>query len=75
MKFENRAESFRRELDALLKKYNTALEAYDEFTGYPECGQDIQICVDIENIWDYDGNIIAMGGEIKLGQYYNGRSR
>ena len=34
------------ELKELLEKYNVEIESDDEYQGYPECGQDIQIRFD-----------------------------
>lgn len=44
--------SFLRELADLLDKYKGTITAADEWTGYAECGQDIQIAVETEE--DYD---------------------
>jgi len=37
---------FLKELSTLLEKYKIEITAADEWTGYAECGQDIQIRVD-----------------------------
>lgn len=37
---------FLKELSALMKKYNVEITASDEWGGYAECGEDIQIRVE-----------------------------
>jgi len=39
--------NFLNDLSSLLKKYNAEITASDEYPGYPECGEDIQICIEI----------------------------
>ena len=68
----NLVENFKKELRALLRKYNTALEADDEWIGYPECGQDIQMTASIYNVYDKDGYLIKEGGVARLGRYFTG---
>ena len=61
---------FIEELKALLKKYNATLKADDHFQGYAECGENIRMTVDIDWIYDKEGNVIFQGGEIDLGSYF-----
>lgn len=49
----DRREEFKSELNELLKKYRCDIYASDEWEGYPECGEDIQIRVE----FDYNTNI------------------
>lgn len=60
---------FKKDLAELLKKYNATIESQDEYRGYPECGEDIQITVDIEGTYDTDGNVILPNASFKLGRY------
>ena len=46
-------DEFIKEFNALLKKYNVCIRAYDNWTGYPECGEDIQIDIDSDE-WSID---------------------
>ncbi len=50
---------FFRELADLLDKHKVEILAADEYTGYPECGEDIQIR--IESTDDYNYLSIPMG--------------
>jgi len=59
---------FKAELGALLKKYGATLSAEDHYNGYPECGEDVRMTVDIPTIWE-DGEVIRNGVEIDLGTY------
>ena len=54
---------------ALLTKWNATIEADDHYKGYPECGQDIRIIVDIEAIYTTEGETIRPYTEIDLGRY------
>ena len=62
-------ESFRDELLQLLSKWGATVEADDHFDGWPECGQNIKIIVDIPSVYDDDGNCIREYTEINLGKY------
>ena len=63
------AASFRAELQALLDKYNATLEAKDHYQGYPECGEDIRMIVDIPAIYDEGGEMVREDTEVDLGHY------
>ena len=43
---------FLKELADLMDRYKAAFTASDEYRGYPECGEDIQIRIDIEDVYD-----------------------
>ena len=58
---------FKLELADLMEKYNMTIEASDEFMGYPECGEDIQICFECCPEYNHDEYLgIA---EENLGKY------
>lgn len=40
---KDRLNDFRRKLADLIEEYSVEITAKDEWTGYPECGEDIQI--------------------------------
>lgn len=64
--------SFRADLKALLAKYNADIEASDHYSGYPECGEDIKMIVNIPSL--YDGNEqIREYTEIDLGHWVDGK--
>ena len=44
----DKREEFKAELNALLIKYECDITASDEWMGYAECGQDIQICIEFD---------------------------
>jgi len=44
--------AFRAELQALLDKYHAIIKAADHFQGYPECGEDVRMTVEINSIYD-----------------------
>lgn len=44
-------EEFIEEFYNLLKKYNVEITARDEWSGYPECGEDIQISFYFKDKW------------------------
>ena len=58
---------FRRELQALLDKYDADLEAKDHYQGWAECGEDVRMTVDIPAIYDCKGSYIRPWVEIDLG--------
>ena len=60
---------FKADLSALLKKYNAVIEAEDEYQGYSECGEDIQISVWIDPVYESDGNTVSESSYFKLGRY------
>jgi|JI10StandDraft_1071094.scaffolds.fasta_scaffold226106_2 hypothetical protein len=61
--------AFRTELQALLDKYGAELEAKDHYRGFPECGEDVRMTVDIPAIWNRDGDLVREGAEINLGSH------
>ena len=60
---------FMYELKALLKKYNAELSAKDHYQGYPECGEDVRMTVDINGINGIECDYI----ELDLGEYIDGK--
>jgi len=44
---------FLKELSSLLEKYGVEITASDEWTGYAECGQDIQMRVETDGSKSY----------------------
>ena len=55
----DRIKEFKAEFSALLKKYNVEITAADEWSGYAECGKDIQITIEFND----------SQSEIKCGSY------
>jgi len=60
---------FKADLSTLLKKYNAVIEAEDVYQGYSECGEDIQISIWIDPIYETDGNTVSESSYFKLGRY------
>jgi hypothetical protein len=56
---------FLNDLKALLKKYNAEITCADHYQGYPECGEDVRMTVDIPSIYN-QGEIIREWTEIDL---------
>jgi len=54
--------NFKAELSALLAKYDAVLSAKDHYEGYPECGEDVRITVELKEPCI----------DIDLGSYYRG---
>lgn len=63
-------EEFKTKFRALLSEYGAEISAKDEFTGYPECGEDIRIRVDIPSLYDPDGNCLREWTDIDLGSFF-----
>ena len=65
-----------KDLSELFKKYSigsdVTIDARDYYQGYAECGQDIQMIIDIPSVYDSDGNCLRECTEINLGTYYYG---
>jgi len=61
--------AFRKELQALLDKYGAELEARDHYRGFPECGEDIRMTVDIPAAWTKEGELVREAAEIDLGSH------
>jgi hypothetical protein len=57
---DEKTKLFLKELADLMEKHNAELSAKDEWTGYAECGEDIQIRLEIKDVYDD----IAFGGYI-----------
>lgn len=62
------AKAFRDELQALLDKYGAELSAKDHYQGYPECGEDIRMTVDIPAVLEM-GYVTREYAEIDLGAH------
>lgn len=60
---------FKADLSVLLQKYNAVIEAEDVYQGYSECGEDIQISIWIDPIYETDGNTVSESSYFKLGRY------
>jgi len=56
----NAEELFKQDLKQLLEKYKARLSASDHYIGWPECGEDIRITVELDET-PY---------EIDLGRYF-----
>lgn len=65
---------FEAELQALLNKWGANISADDHYQGYPECGEDIRMQVEIPAIYDADHNCVREWTQIDLGQYVFCRS-
>lgn len=63
---------FLKDLRDLLATYGATLEAEDHWTGYPECGEDVRMTVDIPAIYDNDGDTVRDACQINLGKYQDG---
>ena len=46
---DNNVLNFMKELGVLIEKYGIEITADDEYLGYPECGEDIQIRIESES--------------------------
>lgn len=66
---ESVEDTFRAELNELLKRWGAEIEAEDHYPGYPECGEDIRMTVDIPALYDEHGNIVREWCEVDLGSY------
>lgn len=62
-------QAFKAELQALLDKYGAELSARDTWQGYPECGEDVRMLVDVPAIYDSDHNCLREYTEIDLGSW------
>lgn len=60
---------FKADLSVLLQKYNAVIEAEDVYQGYSECGEDIQISIWIDPVYETDGNTVSESSYFKLGRY------
>ncbi len=65
---------FKADLSALLTKYNAVIEAEDVYQGYSECGEDIQISIWIDPVYETDGNTVSESSYFKLGRYVSDNS-
>lgn len=57
---------FLSDLKALLKKYNAEITCADHYQGYPECGEDVRMTVEIPSKYDESGNTLREWTEIDL---------
>ena len=62
-------QAFKAELQALLDKYGAELSARDTWEGYPECGEDVRMQVNVPAIYDADHNCLREYTEIDLGSW------
>ena len=63
---------FLTDLNNLLLKYSAEISAEDHWQGYPECGEDIRIEIEIPGVWDNDGECVSEDCYIDLGRYITG---
>ena len=63
---------FLTDLNDLLLKYGAEISAEDHWQGYPECGKDIRIEIEIPGEWDKDGECVSEDCYIDLGRYITG---
>ena len=49
---DDKTKLFLNELADLMERHNAEITADDEWTGYAECGTDIQIRLDIKKVYD-----------------------
>lgn len=61
---------FMLEFACLLEKYGVEITASDEWNGYAECGEDIQMRFD----FNYEGALGKFFDEIHLGRHISGDS-
>jgi len=62
---------FLSDLAALLRKWNATITAEDHYCGYPECGEDIRMEVDIQAVFGPDGQISREFTTVDLGRYFD----
>jgi hypothetical protein len=62
---------FLNDLKALLNKYNAEITCADHYQGYPECGEDVRMTVEIPSKYD-SGELIQEWMEIDLGHRVDG---
>lgn len=66
---KERLDEFKKKLADLMDEYEVEITASDEYSGYPECGEDIQIVISTEDKY-VDGEFIHFRyEEQKFGQY------
>ncbi|HUS38021.1 MAG TPA: hypothetical protein VMX74_01140 [Pirellulales bacterium] len=70
---ESVEQEFRDELNDLLKKWGAEIEAEDHYPGYPECGEDVRMTVDIPWLYDEHGNVVRERCEVDLGSSVQAR--
>ena len=59
--------AFRAELQALLDRHDAELSARDHWEGYPECGEDVRMTVEVGALYDANHDCIREYTEIDLG--------
>ena len=62
-------QAFKADLQALLDKYGSEIEAKDFWNGYPECGEDVRMEVTVPAIYDADNNTLREWTCFNLGSY------
>jgi hypothetical protein len=65
---------FLAKLQSLFDEYGAEIEAKDHYMGYPECGEDIRMIIDIPGIYE-DGEEIRPWTEIDIGTYFEARKK
>lgn len=61
---------FRKDFQNLLDKYGAEIEVRDDYSGYPECGQELVMEVYIPAIWGENyGELIQKDYIFNLGTY------
>ena len=64
-------QEFMADLYSLVKKWDATIEASDHYQGYPECGEDIYIEIDIPAIYTHEGETLREYTCINIGRYIN----
>lgn len=62
-------EQFVKELKELLFKYNVELTAQDNWEGYSECGQDLNIHAEAPMLWNEERQEWECGIDIDFGRF------
>jgi len=70
---ESVEQEFRDELNDLLQKWGAEIEAEDHYPGYPECGEDVRMTVEIPSLYDDHGNVVRERCEVDLGSLVQAR--
>jgi len=67
---ERITQEFITKLRDLFSEYDANLTAADHYKGYPECGEDIRMTLNIPARYDEEGNETAPDINIDLGTYF-----
>lgn len=62
---------FLSDLAALLRKWDAMITAEDHYGGYPECGEDIRMEVDIKSVVGPDGQVFRDFTVVDLGRCFD----